>query len=1097
MRVSLLYLAFAFLISPAAGSSTWQLSTPSCTLVFEAGNIIGLENRLTGETLGSQLKGRIELAGIRLLKTSIQTDDMALSSLKTSETSVEARYQGQKATYTLAAQAHPNGDVILTQTGLSEVPGVAEIYWGISGVNASDTSLIVPGASGVEIDSSYKLDGYEFQWPMTWEAQMMIIKTPKGGFLIWSDDTDFRFKDFQYRRREGRWELRFGTQNVAPFDDLKEVSSVAWRITAFRGDWTVGAQIYKEWMGENLGLSPLLGEVSWAKDIRFVVIMNVEKNLLLPLSEQVNSSATLLYVPNWRFYEYDRNYPNYTASPQFPEFLSEAHRLGFRVMVHTNYFGVSPDHPLYSDMKKYQMRDPFSGNLLWWEWTRADPAIYIAYINPASAEWRSIFVQTLKEVKERYGVDAFHLDCSWAVWNDANGPIDGLTSTQGNLELHRQLHEAMPDVAFSGEGLNELTIRYERFAQRHVILGIDHVAQTWDSNLIDHLHPISAFLFCPYNIMYGYLGVCNPDSYPGLWHAWDTSYESLGVVPTLWLFRKDDLERPGPEMKGLLTKARYYTLARPTPVFPTPEPSLKFAFITVEGKTVCYRRKDYGVALEESGPDGGTTLITGRVERVNWAKTAGSIPGWLAYNASHILGLDPLRTYVLLGADRSQAVPHVSALPTNIMVARTTNSSSMFGVSLTGDERPIFDFVGGIASSSAEVVWENQSRSQICCGATWRAGVLSCGGQSKHAIYCTPPNNGLGATVGGYTLTIPETGARLRTFVGLTDLVRPGGSDGVVFRISVGDATVLELEYINRSWKEVDLDLSSYAGEMVVISFWVGPGPKDDARFDLAAWGEPQLLPYVPDPLAFDILCPVGSTGYVGEGVVSVADVPGFPEGARITGHVPLTYVILFRNATSVSPPFDLADAPFEVKVVRANVEEEPSGYASCQRTVVSCGGVSRKGLFEHTPPSGTTCASFLLDLPQGAVELQTGIGIADGSLSTGVLFIVRVNFGEVSRVEMLPSYWKEITVDLSQWAGEKVLLSLETDPDGVDYYDWAAWGEPRIVAISEIWFLSSVAIAALVLRFKAPRSWMMQCHRLNLSLGSWTCPDMGLGRRP
>lgn len=1069
MRVSLFYLAFAFLISSAAGSSTWQLSTPSCTLVFEAGNIIGLENRLTGETLGSQLKGRIELAGIRLLKTGIQTDDMALSSLKTTETSVEATYQAQKASYTLTAQAHPNGDVVLTQTGFGEVPGVSEIYWGISGVNASGTSLIVPGASGVEIDSSYKLDGYEFQWPMTWEAQMIILKTPKGGFLIWSDDTDFRFKDFQYRRREGRWELRFGTQNVAPFDGLKEISSVAWRITAFRGDWTVGAEIYKEWMGKNLGLSPLLEEVSWAKDVRFVVIMNVEKNLLLPLSERVNSSATLLYIPNWRFYEYDRNYPNYTASPQFPEFLSEAHRLGFRVMVHTNYFGVSPDHPLYTELKKYQMRDPFSGNLLWWEWTKADPPIYIAYINPASAEWRSIFVQTLKDVKERYGVDAFHLDCSWAMWNDANGPIDGLTSTQGNLELHRQLHEALPDVAFSGEGLNELTIRYERFAQRHVILGIDHVAQTWDANLIDHLHPISAFLFCPYNIMYGYLGVCNPDSYPALWHAWDTSYESLGVVPTLWLYSGDNLERPGPEMKGLLAKAQYFTIVHPTPTFPSPEPALKFVFRTTEGKIACYRSTDFGVALEEAEPDGRATLVVGRVEGVNWARTTGSIPGWLAYNETHILGLDPSKTYVLLGTERRSAVPHISALPTNVMVVRTTNSSSMFGVSLTGDERPVFDFIEQIASSSARVVWQNGSRSQLCCGATWRAGVLSCGGQSKPAIYCTPPSNGLGATIATYTLTIPDSGACLRAFLGLTDLVRPGGSDGATFRISVGKATLLELHHANRSWMEVDLDLSPYSGEITQVVFWVGPGPNDDARFDLAAWGKPELLPYVPDPVAFDILSPTGSSGYVQEGVISVAELQGYPGATRITGHLPLTYVLLFQNATPVSLPFSLTEAPFDVKVVRGDVEEEPSGYASCQRTVISCGGVPRKGLFEHTPPSGATCASFLLDLPQGQVTLETGIGIADGSLSTGVLFIVRVNFREVARVEMLPSYWKDLTVDLSPWAGGKVLLALETDPDGMDYYDWAAWGEPRMAAISEIGLFC----------FTLPLAWMLRLGRL------------------
>ena len=42
-----------------------------------------------------------------------------------------------------------------------------------------------------------------------------------------------------------------------------------------------------------------------------------------------------------------------------------------------------------------------------------------------------------------------------------------MTMAEGNIALHRQLREALPGVALSGEGLNEVTYRHEAFAQRH------------------------------------------------------------------------------------------------------------------------------------------------------------------------------------------------------------------------------------------------------------------------------------------------------------------------------------------------------------------------------------------------------------------------------------------------------------------------------------------------------------------------------------------------------------------------------------------------------------------------------------------------------
>ena len=83
------------------------------------------------------------------------------------------------------------------------------------------------------------------------------------------------------------------------------------------------------------------------------------------------------------------------------------------------------------------------------------------------------FTEAMVELCRHTQADALHLDQTLCIYNDHNGRIDGLSMLQGSIQLHRQLREALPQVALSGEGLNEVTCRYEAFAQRHV-WGLDH-----------------------------------------------------------------------------------------------------------------------------------------------------------------------------------------------------------------------------------------------------------------------------------------------------------------------------------------------------------------------------------------------------------------------------------------------------------------------------------------------------------------------------------------------------------------------------------------------------------------------------------------------
>ena len=325
------------------------------------------------------------------------------------------------------------------------------------------------------------------------------------------------------------------TINDAPFDGLTSCESVLWHLGTYEGDWRVPARRYREWSEAHFHPTRVEEQQpAWVKDIRGCAIMNLDRQLLEALVRRFDPRQTLLYLPNWRAAGYDRDYPQYDKPvPELEPFLRRAHELGFRTMLHVNYFGVDPLNPLYKEFEPYQVRDPFGAHeKQWWLWTDAKPIIKFAYINPAAKKWRDHFVAAMTKLCRRTGADALHLDQTLCIFNDHNGHVDGLSMIEGNIALHRELRQALPAVALSGEGLDEVTCRYEAFAQRHVA-GLDHVHGSWSRPWLDAAHPISSYLLRPYTVMYGYLGCASPDT-DQLYAAWGEAYGHWGVIPTSW-----------------------------------------------------------------------------------------------------------------------------------------------------------------------------------------------------------------------------------------------------------------------------------------------------------------------------------------------------------------------------------------------------------------------------------------------------------------------------------------------------------------------------------------------------------------------------------
>jgi hypothetical protein len=652
---------------------THVLRTPQMEIGVERGIVNLLVNRIAGETFS--VSEAPPLTGVRHLKSGEVWSNRPQLEHRQYEQDllIELRWREQGTGNVLQTRlrAQPEGDVLVTQKADCTLPGLVGLQWGL--VIPDSCELLVPGYSGLRLSADSDFQPMQFNYPMEWEAQFVLIQGKRGGFLIYAEDNAEHFKRLFVQHRRRQFWVGFETWCTAPFDKIQQAESVRWRICAYSGSWLHGAAMYRRWAEETFGLAALRRtQPGWVDDIQTVIIDNGDDmDKMRPLAERLNPRQTLLYIPDWRRDGYDRNYPDYTPREDFPQRMEQARRLGFRIMLHVNYFGCTPENPVYEQMKPYHFRDPLSGNLLYWDWQRADPPIKFAYINPAAKAWRELFVKRMVELCRLLKPDALHLDQTLCIYNDRNGLIDGMNAMQGNMALHRELRDALPDVALSGEGLNEVSFRYEQFAQRHA-WGINAADSKADMRYVRMAHPVSSSLLVPHTRLYGYLGMVSPQMWQ-LYVAWRTAYERFGVLPTFGWLSREQATQPDTTMQIFWGEARWFQQHRPVPDY-TParwDAHTLFAYRTADGGTARYRREPTGVCLEAQ-KGGMRRIVARRIEGVSQARVGGSIPHWHAYNEQGMLGLNPDTSYVWVSNPPDLNALHVHHLPDKLMVAAAT-----------------------------------------------------------------------------------------------------------------------------------------------------------------------------------------------------------------------------------------------------------------------------------------------------------------------------------------------------------------------------------------------------------------------------------------
>lgn len=631
---------------------------------------VRLVNRLAGETLAAD--NPLPLVGIRHQAHGELWNNRAQSEQHATPQGLDALlvWQAQSGVHRLTTrwQTLPEGDVLITQHAESERGGLVGMQWGIA--IPQGWQLLLPVMGGFRLTPEVDFEPLRLEYPYPWEAQFVLVQGRRGGFLVYAEDDMNYFKRLFVRRQEAQVAVGFESWNHAPFSEIQRADSVCWRIRAYRGNWLHGAAMYRRWAEERFGLARCCGlKPGWVGDIQTFVIDNLDDmERLEALAQRFVPRQTMIYVPAWRARGYDRYYPDYTPRENFAEQVHRAQQMGFRVMLHVNYFGCHPEHPDYEELRSYHHLDPFTREPVYWEWRGQEPPVKFAYINPASSAWRELFVERMAKLCRQLRPDALHLDQSAVIFNDGNGTVDGMNAMQGNIALHRELLEALPEVALSGEGLSEVSCRYESFAQRHV-WGLDSVFARLVPHHIAAAHPVSSALFTPYTRLYGYLGMVNPFSWR-LYAAWRTAYDCFGVIPTFAWLEKEQLIQPDAVMRALIQEANWFAQHRPQPCFSPDEwrRGTLFMFRTAQGTLARVYRDVNGVCLQiRTGQ--GWTVVSRRIEGVTRTRVGGHIPGWLAYREREAFGLNPAGCYPWSPESPGRNRLHIRTLPDRLRLA--------------------------------------------------------------------------------------------------------------------------------------------------------------------------------------------------------------------------------------------------------------------------------------------------------------------------------------------------------------------------------------------------------------------------------------------
>lgn len=1012
-----------------------QLVSSTLQVTFNQAAVSALTNVATNESYISA--GGAGWADLQLLQDNGESLMAGQWAMNAADGSATILLKDSQRTLSLTAGV-ADDEVFLKISGSSTAKGVVGATWGLSGLNLSPGRLVVPAYGGTYLDATSTPDLLGFDYPVEWENQMAVYEGKAGSLLIYARDPGPVFKRILASRPSGTLNVGFETFAPGPWPSSTSVSSIEWRLRGVSGGWMPASDVYRKYM---LSLHPFLaadGARAWVKQIRGVVtFLTLDPSLLEQLAQEVVPSRTILLLIPWRQDGFDINYPDYTPDPAAPIFVARARQLGFRIMLHTNLVGVSELNPQYANFAKCQLRTPDTLTPTGWllDQIPAPSPLRFAYISPACSDYRKLFIRSIKGAIEELQPDALHLDAGGAILNDGNGPMEGMNSIQGMMQLQKDLIAAYPNLVLGGESTNEIIGPFNWMAQR------------WP--LPAPSHPISAYLLGGQVFYYGFLDQAHPDEQG--FADYLSRYEGYGVAPVAFITTPSDLNFDATHQRTHLVLGYQKLLqeGQYSPDWTGNWSGLTFRQKSADGSSSLIV-KDDGTTV--SALDNSSTFYQ-RVHGKFSYSTPYFIDNWPAYDAERLLGTDSTQQYWLTANSyRPSGETHLLTVPTNMVIGVDTMRASQYGIfEIDGSNPNWFDFVQQLPAAAKGTIY-NLKEYRVVNGAVISSGGATVGGIYYDGVIFEHPPYQL--ALGGsdfieYSVPVPSAPKVTLTF---DTAIADGNSqsDGVIFGVQVNQQTAWRATVLpGTGWNHGSVDLTPYVGSTVKIRLLTHPGIALNPYFDAACWKSVSINTDFSTTSALQLQVAGAGSSVAFTPNVKMTSKSG--DIASITMPVPGKFSYFASAPPSLGPGASLFDTPFTTWNATGGLPSQGIYDTSGTIGSVVSGGVAKKAIAAIPPRDGQTLLTTAASLSSTAKTIALGYGLSDGPPGSGainysgVTFIVRANGVEVFRSTVSASGWRQQQIDISPWSGQSVVFELIADADGDQLFDYAYYTDLTI----------------------------------------------------
>lgn len=425
-----------------------------------------------------------------------------------------------KIVITVSPRGHFHWTLLLSNHGSAEVRDVLIAIQGLT-PSGGGFGFTLPVNNGwlLPYDSLELDEALTWNYPIFGSMQWVDFGNEDEGIYIGCHDRVPLIKLMTAGKRQGKGNIgvRFSDMRLRPGESVELPPLV---IAPHFGDWRVGARIYSDWAMTWMERPDIpewvLRKPHWAwMGLKGQFASKPDRTYADLPKEAVEASAhgiNVLQVGGWLEHGHDTRYPDYVAGESLGgesgliEAVHDIHACGGRIALYTNGRIVDPESSLghISGWQKWavhgltrehtsrmqrlhanfdlEVPDPQ-------QWDEAGViakekyGIDFAVMCPSCAEWRSLFVDRLCDLAEKYDVDGIYVDQVCGCWSypcyadghDHRFPYESWAGYVDMLrELRRRLRAINPEIYLSTEGVGDIFGQFFDMLQGH---------NDWDSQV--------------------------------------------------------------------------------------------------------------------------------------------------------------------------------------------------------------------------------------------------------------------------------------------------------------------------------------------------------------------------------------------------------------------------------------------------------------------------------------------------------------------------------------------------------------------------------------------------------------------------------------